>query len=48
VTGITDFADLAANHMNQVGAHVVIDDGTISITVENVLLGDMNNGDFLF
>ena len=48
VTGITDFADLKANHMNQVGADVVIDDGTITITVENVLIGDMNKGDFLF
>lgn len=49
VTEITDFADLTGNHMTQSGSNVVIDDlnGT-RIIVENALLADMGNGNFIF
>ncbi|MBE1284647.1 MAG: hypothetical protein GJ676_15150 [Rhodobacteraceae bacterium] len=48
VTEITNFRDLRLNHMTQVGNDVVIDDGVISITVENTQLANMNPLDFLF
>ena len=49
VSGIADFTDLVNNRMNQVGAHVVIDDGSgNTITLLNVNLGDLHGVDFLF
>ncbi|MEP3845970.1 MAG: calcium-binding protein, partial [Paracoccaceae bacterium] len=49
VSEIVDFADLAANHMTQVGSDVVIDDGTgNTITVQGFDLSDLQAGDFLF
>lgn len=49
VTAITDFADLRDNHMVQVGADVVIDDGAgLTITLQNVDLGDLGARDFIF
>jgi hypothetical protein len=50
VSGIADFNDLVANHMTQIGANVVIDDGSSNtITLQNVLLADLLDGnDFLF
>lgn len=49
VSAIVNYADLLANHMNQVGANVVIDDGLgNSITVLNALVTDMNEADFTF
>jgi len=49
VTAITSFEDLVNNHMQQVGGDVVIDDhaGT-RITLLNVDLADLDQGDFLF
>lgn len=48
VTNILDFADLAANHMAQVGADVIITDGANTITLVNVALGNLDANDFLF
>ncbi|WAP70033.1 calcium-binding protein [Jiella pelagia] len=48
VTGITDFADLAANHLTQVGANVLITDGANTITLDNALIADLDAGDFIF
>ena len=49
VTEIVDFADLAANHMLQSGADVVIVDGTgATITLMNVDLSDLGAADFIF
>lgn len=49
VTAITSYSDLAANHMEQSGANVVIDDGQgLTITLVNVDLGDLGARDFLF
>lgn len=49
VTAITDFADLRDNHMAQVGADVVIDDGAgLTITLQDVDLGDLGARDFIF
>lgn len=46
---ITDYNDLLNNHMNQVGADVLIDDGLgNTITVLNALIGNMNEADFTF
>jgi serralysin len=48
-TAILNYADLAANHMTQVGANVVIDDGLgNTITIENVLLANMDATNFVF
>ncbi|MDQ2090605.1 calcium-binding protein [Marimonas arenosa] len=49
VSAITGYADLAANHMTQVGADVVIDTGAgNSITIQNVNIADLDAGDFVF
>ena len=49
VAAITGFTDLSNNHMSQVGSDVVIDDGAgNTITLENVGLGELDAGDFLF
>lgn len=49
VSAISSFDDLQANHLQQVGADVVIDDeqGT-TITLEGVDLNTLDAGDFLF
>ncbi|MCQ0990429.1 beta-propeller fold lactonase family protein, partial [Jiella marina] len=46
VTAITDFADLSANHLTQVGANAVITDGTNTLTLSNVDIGDLDANDF--
>ena len=49
VSAIADMADLLANHMNQVGVDVVIDDGTgDTITLNGVNLGQLDAEDFIF
>ncbi len=48
VTEITDFADMIASHMAQVGSDVVITDGDDSITLLGVNLADLDSIDFLF
>ena len=49
VTEITDFQDLIDNHMNQVGADVVIADGLgNTITLQGVQLSDLDAVDFVF
>lgn len=49
VTTIDDFADLAANHLNQSGADAVIADGNgNTITLLGVDMTDLSANDFLF
>ena len=48
VTNITDFTDLAANHLSQNSADAVITDGVNTITIQNVLIADLDSGDFWF
>ena len=48
VAGITDFADLVANHLSQNGAHAEITDGAGTITLQNVLIANLDGGDFTF
>lgn len=49
VTAIAGFTDLAAHHMQQVGADVLIDDGAgLTILLLNVDESDLGQGDFLF
>lgn len=49
VTQITDYVDLAENHMTQVGADVVINDGNgNTITILNVNIADLGADDFTF
>lgn len=48
VTGITDFADLGADHMTQSGADVIISDGIDEIRLRDVQLGDFTASDFIF
>jgi len=49
VSTITDFADLAVNHMTQSGANVVIDDAAgNTITLLGVSLSDLDSMDFIF
>ncbi len=49
VLAIANFADLSANHMNQTGANVTINDGNgLRITLLGVDLGDLGSGDFIF
>lgn len=47
VSNITDFADLAANHLTQVGADAVITDGTGQIILQNVQVSDLDVNDFV-
>ena len=49
VSSITDFTDLRANHMTQIGGNVVIDalSGN-TITLLNVQLADLDTNDFIF
>ena len=48
VTAITDFADLAANHLTQAGANAVITAGANTITLNGVAIADLDAGDFVF
>ncbi|MCQ0988718.1 beta strand repeat-containing protein [Jiella marina] len=48
VTNITDFADLSANHLSQVGADAVITDGANTITLTDVNIADLDANDFVF
>ena len=48
VTAITDFADLAANHLTQSGADAVITAGVNTITLNGVAIADLDAGDFVF
>ncbi|MDG1378183.1 MAG: calcium-binding protein [Yoonia sp.] len=49
VTAITSYNDLAANHMVQSGANVVIDDRAgLTITLLNVDIDDLGARDFIF
>jgi Ca2+-binding RTX toxin-like protein len=48
VGAITDFADLSANHLTQVSNDVLISSGAANITLENVLITDLHDEDFLF
>ncbi|MEO1151823.1 MAG: calcium-binding protein, partial [Pseudomonadota bacterium] len=49
VTAITDFTDLADNHLMQVGMDTVIDDGAgNTITLIGVDIADLDASDFLF
>ena len=47
VTAITSFADLAADHLTQVGTDAVITDGSNTITITGVDIADLDAGDFL-
>ncbi|MDF1716025.1 MAG: calcium-binding protein [Antarcticimicrobium sp.] len=49
VSAITNWADLSANHMTQVGSRVIIDDGLgNTIRLDGVNLADLDASDFLF
>ena len=49
LSSITDFNDLVKNHMKQVGSSVYINGlNGDSITLENVKIGHLDAGDFLF
>lgn len=48
VTQIKGWNDLNNNHMEQVGADVVITQGVNTITLLDVDIGDLGKGDFLF
>lgn len=48
VTNITDFADLAANHLTQNGLHADITDGAGTIRLLNVQIANLDSGDFIF
>ncbi|MEL6379914.1 MAG: choice-of-anchor Q domain-containing protein [Pseudomonadota bacterium] len=49
VTGIIDFTDLLDNHLSEnANGDAVITDGTNSITVLGVAMGDLTAGDFVF
>ena len=49
VSAITNMYDLMSNHVTQVGANVVIDTGGgNSITLNGVLLSDLDHSDFVF
>lgn len=49
VTAIKGLTDLRNNHMEQVGADVVIDDGSGNqLTLLGVDMGDLHKGDFIF
>lgn len=49
VSAITDFADLSANHLTQIGGNVLIDTGAgNSILLEGVALAGLDGTDFIF
>lgn len=49
VASILGWKDLSNNHMSQIGADVVIDDlAGNTLTLQNVSLGDLDKGDFIF
>ncbi len=48
VTAISDYADLTANHMQDVGVDVVITDGSNTITILNAQEADLGSDDFVF
>ncbi|MEM7076270.1 MAG: hypothetical protein AAF484_14340 [Pseudomonadota bacterium] len=48
VTGITDFADLSASHLTQVGLHAVITDGGNTITILDTDASLLSSSDFDF
>lgn len=48
VTELTNYTDLAANHMVQAGTDVTITDGVNSIPLSNTLLADLGTDDFSF
>jgi Ca2+-binding RTX toxin-like protein len=48
VTEITGLRDLKLHHMQQVGADVVITDGSSHIVLTDVQLSDLSKADFLF
>ncbi|MEL6507909.1 MAG: calcium-binding protein, partial [Pseudomonadota bacterium] len=48
VTGITNFADLVANHLSMVGGDSVITDGGSTITLTGVNMADLDASDFIF
>ncbi|ORE88185.1 calcium-binding protein [Aurantimonas sp. 22II-16-19i] len=48
VTGITGFADLAANHLQQSGTDTLIVDGPNVITLAGVAIADLDAADFIF
>ncbi len=49
VSSITKFRDLKNNHLTQDGADAVIDAGSgDEITLANVMIDDLNKGDFIF
>ena len=48
VSEINDFADLAANHLTQVGANAVITDGADTITILNANIANLDASDFIF
>lgn len=47
ITAITSYLDLTLNHLSQVGANVEINTGTGLVTLLNVDLADLDEGDFL-
>jgi len=49
VSQITDYTDLMNNHLNDVGPDAVITDGLgLSITIENTMMSDLIEDNFLF
>lgn len=49
VSAITDYADLTANHLSEVGGNAVISDGLgNSVTLTGVAVADLTADDFLF
>ncbi len=48
VANITDFNDLALNHLTQVGANAVISDGVDTITLLGVQATSLDSNDFIF
>lgn len=48
LASVTDFADLQANHLRQVGVHLVLDvGGGDLLTLRKTLLANLDAGDFL-
>jgi len=48
LTNITDFADLMANHLSQVGGDTIITDGANTITLVGVAISTLDGSDFIF